>query len=351
MSGISAGWNLGNTLDAHGEWIVKHKKGVPEDFETAWGNPITTEALMKGIQKAGFSAVRVPVTWAQHIDRQHPYQIDPSWMDRVRSIVDLVLDNNMYCILNLHHDTGNNEESWLNASEECMKMEKERFISVWRQIAHSFADYDGRLLFEGFNEILNEKNEWAYPGKGAGRLINQFNQIFVDTVRNSGGNNRFRCLIVNTYAAAIDERVFQDFRIPDDSTKNALFVGCHYYYPNVYCMEITGERNDQSVWKEEDGVYIMETRLSLLYDYFTKKGQPVLLSEFAAANKDNEVDRADWAGTLVKKAKDYGIKCFWWDPGGDMRKNEEFGYYPGKALYDRYRNNWAFPMIMKALTE
>lgn len=219
---IHAGWNLGNTLDSYGEWIVQYSAAKPTDFETAWGNPVTTKQMIESVRAAGFNAVRVPVTWTQHISDADLYEIDAAWMCRVKETVDYVIDSGMYCILNLHHDVGG--DSWLKASTQSVSAQSQKFAAVWTQIAKTFAEYDAHLLFEGFNEILDEENHWVYPGKTAADAVNTLNQLFVDTVRSTGGNNRSRCLVVNTYAAGTGSAQLDDFVLPFDSTKNALIV-------------------------------------------------------------------------------------------------------------------------------
>ncbi len=348
INNINAGWNLGNTLDSNGDWITQYSEGTPKDFETAWGNPQTTKQMIDSVKEAGFNAVRVPVTWSQHIDDSNGYKINAEWMARVKETVDYVIDNDMYCILNVHHDVGG--ESWLKASDANVTANTEKFTALWTQIANEFADYDNRLMFEGFNEILDENNNWVYPGKSAGDAVNKLNQMFVDTVRKTGGNNPDRCIIVNTYAAGTGGAQLDDFVIPTDTTENALMDEVHYYSPGSYCTEISKDGNAQSIWTENGGKSLIDGTLLNLYNHFTSKGVPVIIGEFGAANKDNESDRAEWAGYIVENAKKYGIKCFWWDGGGKIETDADYGYYKGMALYDRYHDEWIFPEIVKAIT-
>lgn len=348
INNINVGWNLGNTLDSNGDWITQYSSGQPKDFETAWGNPETTKQMIDSVKSVGFNAVRVPVTWNQHIDDNNGYKIDSEWMARVKEIVDYVIDNDMYCILNVHHDVGG--ESWLKASDENVFANTEKFIALWTQIANEFADYDSHLMFEGFNEILDENNNWTYPRKSAGDAVNKLNQIFVDTIRKTGENNTKRCLIVNTYAAGTSGSQLDDFVIPTDTTENALIVEVHYYSPASYCTEISEDNNEQSAWTENGGKSTIDGTLLNLYNHFTSKGVPVIIGEFGAANKDNESDRAEWAEYIIENAKKYGIKCFWWDGGGKIETDAEYGYYKGMALYDRYNDSWIFPEIIKSLT-
>lgn len=348
VSSIRAGWNLGNTLDSFGDWILSSGTGSPRSFETAWGNPVTTDQLMDDIKAAGFNAVRIPVTWTQHIADDGTYQIDSDWMARVQEVVDSVLARDMYCIINLHHDVGG--DSWLKASDESIAQAGDKFCAVWTQIANHFAAYDEHLLFEGFNEILNEQNNWNYPGQAATTAVNTLNQLFVNTIRATGGRNASRVLLVNTYAAGTNVSSVADFVVPTDSAENCLIVEVHYYDPGAYCSAISGTSNTQAVWTENGGQAQVDRMLDRLYKRFTSQGIPVIIGEFGAANKHNAADRAEYAHYIVENAALRGIKCFWWDTGNRIDIDPDLGYYSGMALYDRYNHTWVFPEIVEAIT-
>lgn len=337
---INAGWNLGNTLESHAEWITD---GTPTDFETAWGNPVTIKQTIDDIKSAGFNAVRVPVTWEQHMDESGT--VDNSWMDRVQEVVDYVIDNDMYCILNVHHDTG--EDSWLKATPLCIEEYGVKFVYLWKQIATRFKDYDTKLLFEGFNEILDDSNNGDYAGKDATASVNLLNQMFVDTVRSTKGKNTERCLVVNTYAANTNGNNLDEFVLPSDSAKDSIIVEVHYYNPYKYCM---AAYPDNRIWTDENGKDNINGTLYNLYRHFTSKGIPVIIGEFGVSNKNNITDRCEYTEYLVTQAKSYGIKCFWWDQGGDVSPDAELGYYTGTALYDRFNHKWIFPELVKIIT-
>lgn len=348
VNAITAGWNLGNTLDSCGDWIVQSTTGSTRSFETAWGNPLVTRQLIADVKAAGFNAVRVPVTWKQHLDGENGWQIDEAWMARVQEVVDMVLEEDMYCIINVHHDVGG--DSWLKASEGSIAQSSDKFVALWTQIADHFADYDQRLMFEGFNEILDESNNWGYPGTAATGAVNTLNQLFVDTIRATGGNNGTRVLLVNTYAGGTKPSSLADFVVPTDSAENSLIVEVHYYDPGEYCSGISGESNTQAVWTEKGGKAGVDRMLDNLYRLFTSRGIPVIIGEFGAANKDNAADRAEYAAYIVQNAAQRGVKCFWWDCGGKIEQDATLGYYTGMALYDRYQGEWAFPEIVEAIT-
>ena len=90
---MKIGWNLGNTMEAN-------------PGETGWGNPKTTPAMIDAVKAMGFKTVRIPVTWQSHLGPAPDYTIDKAWLDRVEEIVNYVLKDGMYAIVNTHHFGG-----------------------------------------------------------------------------------------------------------------------------------------------------------------------------------------------------------------------------------------------------
>ncbi|MCH5286038.1 MAG: glycoside hydrolase family 5 protein [Christensenellaceae bacterium] len=342
---MGTGWNLGNTLDATNKKLLEVPT-APSDYETAWHNPVTTLALIETVKTAGFGTIRVPVTWANHIGPAPDYRVDEAWMNRVREVVDMVLDAGLCCILNVHHDTG--VGGWLHASEQHVKEASGRFAALWRQIAERFRDDCDRLIFEGFNEVLDEHNNWVYPRtQSAKDAINHFNQLFVDTVRATGGPNANRCLVITPYGAANMRSALEDLVMPRDTADHAMLVQFHYYSPISYCFDRDGDENTQTVWTENGGREALEEALEGVRTLFTEKGIPAIMGEFAAGHKQNEADRAEWTKFVVDTCAASGVKCVWWDNGGRVKNAAS---YSTMGLLDRYRLEWMFPRVVEALT-
>jgi hypothetical protein len=305
---IDFGWNLGNSLDSY----VGTTLGCQDlSSETSWGNPKSTQTLIDGVKASGVNAVRVPVTWYNHMSDD--YTIDSAWMDRVEEVVNYVLKDDMYCIINIHHDTG--ENGWLKASSTNYETKKAMYKAIWEQIAARFNSYGDKLIFEGFNEILDDSNEWVSPNQESLTIVNELNQIFVDTVRASGGNNAKRNLICNTYAASGNPYVTSNFQIPDDTVSNRIIVECHVYQPFYFTSEFYP---DETTW-EQNKVYLDE-QLDAIYTNFVQKGTPAIIGEFGCAyTKDNMDEILSWADYYVTKCEDYGIPCFYWDNGSQYK--------------------------------
>jgi len=351
VSSIGVGWNLGNALDTRDD----HRRGIvgdltditPEEhYETYWGNPVTTFEMIESIAQMGFGAVRIPVTYSDHL--YDDFTIRPDWLNRVNQVVNYVLDNGMYAVINLHHDTG--MRSWLRAIPDNIEGIEEQLAAVWGQIAQYFINYCHRLIFEGFNEIRDLDGNWGSSDPASYNAVNRLNQVFVNTVRETGGNNADRFLIVKTYAASTDIDSLRAFVLPYDSAHERLIVGVHNYGTLAFTWR--QERADwlttYSDWSHtRDGIPV-EEMLQRLYRYFVSMGIPVVICEFGAENKNNTLDRVNFATHYIQTAGRYGIACFWWDDGGRHVNPEAVTNF---ALFDRLRNQWFFPEIAMALVQ
>ena len=329
VQAMNVGWNLGNTLDSYGTWITDVN---PQTVETCWGNPMTTRQMIAAVRERGFNTIRIPVTWAQFLDSNG--NVDPAWMARVREVVDWSLEEGLYVILNVHHDTGehgSDKVCWLIADTGTYDSVSGRFASLWTQIANEFKDYDNRLMFEGYNEMLDMNNTWNAPSTGntAYDAVNSFAQLFVDTVRATGGNNAARNLIVNTYVASADQSVLNAFVLPTDTVSGHLICEVHAYTPWNFCSH-EGDASytafDSNCQSQIDGL------MSSLRSFSDSRGVPVIIGEFGVENQNNDSDRASYAAYYVQKATENGIRCIWWDNGQ--------ADYGGYQIFDRNSLTW-----------
>ena len=310
---MGLGTNFGNCMDAVANWLNMNNNSVTE-FEKAWGQEPTTKAMVDFLKKKGFNAIRVPVTWFQHMKEDGT--VDEAWMNRVQEIVDYIMDNNMYCILNVHHDTGaddDNTKHWIKADEDNYNANKEKFESLWTQIANRFKNYNQRLVFEGYNEMLDASNTWNAPkNANSYKGLNGYAQSFVNAVRATGGNNETRNLIVNTYAAATGEDVLNNLVIPTDKNEGHIAVEAHTYAPWDWFAKGTW---DASCSQE------IKNMFTNLNNKFISKGIPCIIGEYGtngstsvSKNSSNSEKQAaaDQAADIIKQAKAYGAATFYW---------------------------------------
>lgn len=338
VKNMRVGWNLGNTLDSNSGdvknmWIEHWTDRSPSAYETAWGQPVATRELFKMLKSAGFNAIRVPVTWYPHMEAKFVFtsdansewdpatdplgtKVNPVWMARVREVVDYVIEQDMYCILNVHHDTGAASTAWLVADPAVYQRERERFESLWTQIAEEFKDYDGRLLFEGYNEMLDPYDSWCFASFGtksqydatvaekAYSAINSYAQSFVNAVRATGGNNAERNLVVCTYGACdgngswsshLKEPLTQ-LRLPADPATGHLITEVHSY------------PSDKTL---NAGKMTVNTLLSTWTNNLLSKGAPMIVGEWST-DMTAPADNNAFARYFVERTKTKNIATFHW---------------------------------------
>lgn len=321
---IKIGWSLGNTLDATG--------GSGTGSETSWGNIKTTKEMITAVKDGGFNAIRVPVTWGNHMDAEN--NVDEEWMDRVQEVVDYAYSQDMFVILNIHH------EEWHDPYYDTAEASIAKLTALWTQIGTRFADYDERLIFEGLNEPRKRNTglEWNGGDTEGHEVVNQMNAAFVSTIRGLGGNNAKRHLMLPTYAASSTTSAIRDFVLPEGDDK--LIVSIHAYLP--YSFALGGDLTQREFDPNGNGSEIVNL-LNSLQAYFLDFNIPVIIGETGARSKANEDIRAEWATFYISKAKEYGIPCFLWDNGAFNGTGENFG------LLNRFTCTWEFPKVIEGL--
>ncbi|NVD73722.1 glycoside hydrolase family 5 protein [Duganella sp. BJB1802] len=303
---MSPGINLGNTLEA-----------LPN--ETAWGNPVPTQALMNAYKAAGFNTVRIPVSWTQYADANN--NIGAAWLAHVRQVVDYAHNAGLYTVINIHWDGG-----WMNhTTYDRQAAINAKLTRFWTQIASNFKNDDDTLLFAGSNEV-GQDNTYGAPTAEYAAVQNSFNQTFVDAVRATGGNNALRHLVVQGYFTNIDNTVATN-TVPKDSVANRLFMEVHYYDPFHFTLDDKSKiwqwgaqaTNPAAVeaWANEAWA---DAEFQKMKTAFGDKGVPVLLGEYGAGMKaaypGMDVYRKAWDRYITQSAFQHGLVPVYWDTGG-----------------------------------
>lgn len=326
---MGTGINVGNSLDVYGYEGTVSANG--KLYEEGWGNPRITPKLFETIYSAGFRMVRIPVSWGDHVDSG--YYIDPEWMKRVHEVTDMALNSGFYVIIDSHH------EPWRSLVERNDSLIRYRNIVLWRQIAEEFKDYDERLLFEGMNEprLIDSEQEWTDGDEKLRTFVNELNGDFVDVVRSTGGENEHRYLLVTTYAGRSTEETVYALRNFLDGRKKdrRLIASLHMYMPYPFCQSENGtadwsKENPGDLEDIEKGISAM----MLLRD----NGYSVILSEYAARDKNNDEARISWTQYYSARCNYNGIGRIWWDDGRNY------------ALLDRDSMKWKNPELTAAVT-
>jgi len=343
VSEIKIGWNLGNTLETapltgtsqfwakDGEWSTFSANPTVAQMETAWYSPITTKATITTMKNAGFNAIRIPVSWLKAADSNQNIRAD--WMARVVEVVNYAVENDMYIILNSHHD----EMEHFDLSNKGVESSLTKFKKMWEQIAFTFKNYDEKLIFEALNEPRNSAkgpNEWVGSNE-AYKNLNRHYQSFVDIVRASGGNNDKRFLMVTPFAAFSRPGEINGLVIPKDTVQNKIIVSIHMYYPHSFTTD-----NGTDTWsknKKNDTKPITDG-IDLAYNTFVSKGIPVIIDEFGTVEKKNNTSaRAEWSEFVASYAKNKNMPCFYWEEG------DSYG------IFNRVTNRIIYPEIFVAI--
>lgn len=329
---MGSGINLCNTLDACGDWFDWDDIVAAE---TCWGQPLATQGWFDAVAAAGFKGVRVPVTWYLHMDEN--WTVKEPWMNRVEEVVNYALNAGLYCILNVHHDTGAGDHAWVCADLENVDAISEKFGRLWTQIANRFNKYGEKLLFEGYNEMLDAQDSWVEPVAGGYEAVNILAQKFVDAVRATGGNNLHRNLIINTYGGGGSETRLDNLVIPTDGIGGHLLVEVHNYTPAGFS-NLDGSLDDlpdekMPAWTA-DFEDMLRKELDLLVEFSNSRGVPVVIGECGAYDRIPEEEKVKYGEFITGYSKGKAdINVFFWG-----------------QLIDRTTYQPLYPLFIKAFT-
>ncbi len=354
VEAMGPGWNLGNQLESVTD-------NVPE--ETNWGNPVITEKLIQSVKAAGFKSIRIPVSYFAKIDDDKDYTIDSKWLDRVQEVVNYCIKNDLYAVINIHGDGYNTiDGGWLLCNGKNQTEIKKKYKKVWKQIAERFKNYDEHLLFESMNEEFD--GSYSEPNKEYYQNINDYNQIFVDTVRKTGDNNTKRWLIIPGWNTNIDYTAGDyGFKLPTDQYRNKsidkeeqrIMISVHYYSPWDFCggencviTQWGNEADDPSKTSTTCDETYMKNQLNLMKTTFADKGYPVFIGEYGSINKtsydsENEYYLAYFARKLCQLSRKNGCIPMYWDNG--------YNGVHGFGLFDRTTCEITQPVIIDAIME
>jgi len=343
---LTIGWNVGNSLDGKSE--------------TGWGNPSIRDDLLAGVVAAGFNVLRIPITWNQDADRPigsaPDYKLNKSRLDRVAEVVDMAYEAGFQAvIINVHHDGAPNHSGppsndfmfWLSMDGDAAATAAvtAKFSKVWEQIATKFKDYGDWLIFEGMNEPRPSSGtgNWGWNASDAQfDLINEWNQVFTDAVRGTGGNNTDRFLVIQPISARAHVVMDSRFVLPDDPTPNKQIVSVHWYYPESFSLRGTSFAWGTQADKDEMVTGSSSTGnigFSHYKTQFIDNGIPLIIGECGATwqaargadLEEAETNRIAYLSYLCGQAKAHGLLPILWDSGkNNPAKNDD-----NFALFDR----------------
>ena len=316
---MGVGVNIGNTLENTTQW------------ETGWGNPRITKEYVDNLAKLGFKTVRLPVAWDTYA---RDGQITPDKLARVSEVVDWITGAGMYCVINIHWDGGwidsSNKERFAKTFATFSPEAERKYVSYWTQIANHFADRSDRLVFEALNEETNF--EGAGSTRKAFATLTRVNQVFIDTVRKTGGKNAQRLLIVAGYATDFTKTAGGEYVLPTDTVPHKLLISVHYYTP----WQFAGMTEDaswgkmQPTWGSAGDIAELNRLFDLMQEFCKRNDIPAFVGEFAPTPKKEMASRVRWMKGVAEAALSRNMVPVLWETGGDISRQPP--YVPSPAL-------------------
>ncbi len=313
---MGLGYNIGNTFDSIGSFI---QAGDPWEYQKGWGNEPVSKLFIQKVKEGGFKTIRLPVSWAHWIDGNN--QVNPGYMSAVQTVVDWCMEEDLYVILNIHHDSGAADTSWIRNAATDFEGTTKKYGMVWTQIAENFKGYGDHLIFEGMNEV-------EFPDAPSMsrqyEILNAMNQLFVDSVRNTGGNNAMRHLLIPGYNTDIKKTCDRRYQMPKDPAGHCI-LSIHYYSPSPFCV---AEHNvdwavPETTWGTAEDIQAVEADLDILAERFQSKGTPVIIGEYGVLTEDNKEPESirRYLKTVPEIIMQYGMCPVLWDTSnaGDMK--------------------------------
>lgn len=311
---MTPGINIGNTLENTTRW------------ETGWGNPPITKEYVQHLARLGFKSVRLPVAWDTYADNG---RITPEQFSRVAEVVDWITDAGMYCVMNIHWDGGwidsGSKERFPKTYATFNPEAEKKYRSYWDQISRFFAGKNEKVLFEALNEETNFSNEGSMQKAYA--TLTRVNQIFIDTVRHTGGNNPNRMLIVTGYTTDITKTCDSDYQLPKDTVSGKMFISVHYYTP----WQFVGLTENASwgkvipTWGTPDDVKQLNTLFDMMNDFCTRHDIPAYIGEFSLCSDKEPASQVRWTTAVADAALKRKMVPVIWDTGGGISRREPFG--------------------------
>jgi len=314
---MGMGVNIGNTLENTSKW------------ETGWGNPRITKEYIDTLAALGFKTVRLPVAWDTYA---RDGRIPPEKLARVGEVVDWITADGMFCVVNIHWDGG-----WIDSDDKnhfpdtyatFSAPAERKYRAYWSQIASFFGGKNERLVFEALNEETNF--ERAGSPREAYATLRKVNQLFIDTVRGTGGNNARRLLVVTGYFTDISKTTSPEYVLPTDSVPHRLLISVHYYTPwrLVGMTEDKGPLKMQSTWGNPGDVAELNQLFDTLQAFCSRNDLPAFIGEFGASDKKETASRVRWLSAMAQAVLARKMVPVLWETGGDISRQPPYSMSP-----------------------
>nr|ALF95239.2 cellulase [Paenibacillus sp. M33] len=323
VSDMQPGWNLGNSLDAVGA------------DETAWGNPRITKELIQKIAAEGYKSIRIPVTWDSHIGAAPSYTIEPAYLNRVQEVVQWALDEGLYVMINVHHDSW----VWISHMEKNHDEVLARYNAIWTQIAEHFKNQSNKVMFESVNEPRFTDGGTTDEAKQL-EMLEELNLSFHKIIRESGGVNATRPLVLSTLEASpSQERMDALYDTITKLNDDNIIATVHYYGFWPFSVNIAGYTHF-----EKDTQNDIDQTFDNVYNTFVAKGIPVIVGEYGLLGFDQSTnvieqgEKLKFFEYLTNVFNEKNITHMLWDNGQHFSRTEY--KWSDQDLFDIMKAGW-----------
>jgi len=318
VNDMGIGYNLGNTYNCCN--LIEENNLENEDIKLL-GTTLPTKNLLKEIRKNGFKTIRFQISYNNDIFNNNI--INSELIEKLKELINMISKLDMYLILSIKQT----KQFWDTEGKNA----KDKYINFWKQIANELLNYDEHLVFESNYEI----GYLAYIDKTYNYYEDKdyyLSQDFINTIRDSGGNNIDRLLIIPMLNSDYDlSRILfenDEYKFPKDSY-NKLAISINYYFPlqdysssNILDSIKLYDKNGNSEevyplmeWGSSQNYKNMISNFNYMKQNFTDKGFPIIIGEVGIPNdyikKDNSIEQLLYALFSMSYEYDGILPCLW----------------------------------------
>lgn len=329
VEAMGKGWNLGNTFDGFDGDLTKKDGG-----ENAWGNPTVTKEFIKAIKDKGYDSIRMPMTAHRRYSLvDGKYKFDAEWIARYKEVVGWAVDAGLYVMINLHHDSWIWLSKWDGNKES---VEYKTYVDLWTQLADAFKVSPKQVCFETINEP-------SFSDSGSITAQNKLDMINLagyNAIRNSGGNNTTRMVVIPTMHTNHEGKNSDPaYALITGLKDENVIATVHYYSEWVFSANLGKTGFDEVLWDNTYTPRVAATQFfDTVYNTFTAKGIGVVVGEWGLLGYDagaecNQLgEELKYYELMNYLSQEKGISLMFWDNGSGINRNDTDKYSWKKPL-------------------
>jgi endoglucanase len=329
VKAMGSGWNLGNSFDSVNTDPDEDDKG-----ETTWDNPKVTKELIHAVKEKGYGSIRIPMTLERRYtvnenaaEGEYKYVIDEEWLARYKEVVDWAVDEGLYVMINIHHD------SWIWLSDwngDTSSEEYRMYTDFWKQLAEYFKDEPEQVCFETINEPTFE----ATGEISAQDKLDAINLAAYNAIR-AVPENKTRMIVMPTMDTN-HEKGAPLYKLISSLKDEYIIATVHYYSEWVYSANLGKTEFDEVLWQNNNVDYTprdsVDSLMSTLNKQFLQNGIGVIVGEYgllgydASENCLQTGEELKYYEYVNEMARQYNVCLMFWDNGSGIDRTDTTDY-------------------------